>query len=432
MRIVHFEPPDTRSEWERSLPALEPAALHGPAAEWAVATAGIHSEASVIGTMVTTLVAFGVALNRSAFLAPGAMRHYSNENALLIGPSGTGRKGEAMELGLIPVTVTDEGFGRERVMRGFGSGEALVEAVQDEVRETIDGEEKIIVPAAADKRLLIHEAEFANVITVAERKDSMLSGNLRAAWDGVQLANRTKGRTIVANNAHIGVIAGITPTELLTRMSEDSVTNGFANRFLHVPVYRSAILASPPPIPPALRAPHVTRFAQTLTHGRKLGQTVLSRSPDAEARWNDAYREELSIDRYGLAGEVCARAEAHALRLSLLYALLDGADRIELVHVEAALALWRYCETSARLIYGRRLGIADADKLLDELERAGERGLSREDVGDRVFAKHGGAARIDAAARLLLAAGLIVERRIPTAGRRVTRYVHADHCGEAG
>jgi hypothetical protein len=420
-----------RSEWQRSLPKLERAALHGPAADWAEAAAGVYSEASLVGTLGAALVGFGCAIGRSESVAAGFTRHYSNENLLLVGPSGTGRKGVAMDLGLLPVMAADEGFARDRIMRGFGSGEALVEAVQDDVEETAEGGESVL-PAAGDKRLLIYEAEFANVITVAERRDSSLSGNLRAAWDGFPLANRTKGQPIVARDAHVSVVAGITQTELCRRMSNDSVSNGFANRFLHVAVYRSAMLPSPPVPSRTLRARHVTRFAQALAHRRKLGRRSLTRSQDADARWGDAYREELSVDRYGLAGEVSARAEAHALRLSLLYALLDMADRIELVHVEAALAFWRYCEASARLIYGRRLGIPDADKLLDELWHAGRNGMSREDIGDRVFSKHGGTARTEAATQPLLAARLIVERRISTGGRPATRYVHIDHCGEAG
>jgi hypothetical protein len=336
-----------------------------------------------------------------------------------------------MDLGLLPVRLADEAFARERIMRGFGSGEALVEAVQDEVWESGSGEEGAVTQALTDPRLLVHEAEFANVMTVAERRDSSLSGNLRAAWDGVQLANRTKGRRIVANGAHIAIVAGITPTELVSRMSAESVTNGFANRFLHLTIYRSAVLPNPPPIPEGLLSGYVTRFEHALAHGRKRGQRLLARSPEAVARWDDAYRQELSVDRYGLAGDVCARAEAHTLRLSLLFALLDGAERIELVHVEAALALWRYCESSARLIHGRRLGMRYPDKLLAALESAGRNGITREDVGNRVFGKRG-AALVDAAVEPLLAAGLIRQHRVASGGRPTTRYVHIESCGDAG
>ena len=84
---------------------------------------------------------------------------------------------------------------------------------------------------------------------------------------------------------------------------------------------------------------------------------------------------------------------------------------MKLRHVEAALAVWRYCEISARLVYGIT-GSTDADRLLDALEQAGAAGLRRERVGDQVFSKHGGAGRIDAALAPLAELGLIVERTV--------------------
>ena len=48
----------------------------------------------------------------------------------------------------------------------------------------------------------------------------------------------------------------------------------------------------------------------------------------------------------------------------MLYALLDGSAVIRLEHLQAALAIWRYCEESARLIFGDKLGDPDADVIL--------------------------------------------------------------------
>ena len=38
--------------------------------------------------------------------------------------------------------------------------------------------------------------------------------------------------------------------------------------------------------------------------------------------------------------DAAARAEAQTLRLALIYALLDGAREIDLVHIQVALAVW--------------------------------------------------------------------------------------------
>ena len=37
----------------------------------------------------------------------------------------------------------------------------------------------------------------------------------------------------------------------------------------------------------------------------------------------------------------------------MTYAQFDGADRIELPHLEAGLAFWRYCFDSARYLFGK-------------------------------------------------------------------------------
>jgi hypothetical protein len=52
-----------------------------------------------------------------------------------------------------------------------------------------------------------------------------------------------------------------------------------------------------------------------------------------------------------LVGAVISRAEAQVIRLALIYAMLDQADRIETKHLQAGLALWEYADASARYIF---------------------------------------------------------------------------------
>jgi hypothetical protein len=67
--------------------------------------------------------------------------------------------------------------------------------------------------------------------------------------------------------------------------------------------------------------------------------------------WAAEYYD-LSDAAPGLLGAVTSRAEAQVMRLSLLYALLDGKNVIGEDHLTAALALWDYCARSARFIFG--------------------------------------------------------------------------------
>ena len=64
-------------------------------------------------------------------------------------------------------------------------------------------------------------------------------------------------------------------------------------------------------------------------------------------------------------GEALNRAEAQVLRLQTLYAVLDGSNLIRPQHLEAALAVWEYCEQSTRYILQGKFGNKLAKKLLE-------------------------------------------------------------------
>ena len=68
------------------------------------------------------------------------------------------------------------------------------------------------------------------------------------------------------------------------------------------------------------------------------------------------------------------------MRLALIYALLDGAREIDRVHIQAALAVWKYCAASARFIFGDLLGNTTADAILRALRKAGASGMTRTEI----------------------------------------------------
>jgi hypothetical protein len=403
-----------RKRWEP--PKLELAALHGPAGEWALASQPF-TEASVVGVLLSSLVGFGNAIGGTPHVTVGVTHHRSNEYALLIGPTATGRKGDAMRVGLRVVELADSSWSK-RVERGFGSGEAIVDAVRDPVIEVDDdGAEKIVLSAATDKRLQLHEPELAHVLAIAARDGSTTGSLLRLAWDGDRLENRTKHRTVIATGAHVSFLAAITPDELRRRIPETDVANGFLNRFLLIAVTRSKHLPEAPPLPSTLAEEHASAFAKALTQARRVG--ALERDDEARELWKHAYEHELAVDRDGLAGAACSRAEAHALRLSILYALLDRSRRITVEHVNAALAVWRYVEATALLVFGTRLGDPDAETVIAALEDAWPDPLTRSDVRD-LFGRHRTANDIDLALERLLAADRITVGQEASGGRPTT------------
>jgi hypothetical protein len=126
-------------------------------------------------------------------------------------------------------------------------------------------------------------------------------------------------------------------------------------------------------------------------------------SPEARELWKAEYPT-LSAEKPGLFGFLVARAEAQALRLSMVYALLDSTYYIEPAHLRAALAFWRYSEGSAKYVFGDMLGDPVADAILDALRRYGPQGMTRTDISN-LFGRNKSSDQISQALALLVKHG---------------------------
>ena len=116
-----------------------------------------------------------------------------------------------------------------------------------------------------------------------------------------------------------------------------------------------------------------------------------------------------------MLGAITGRGEAQTIRLALLYAVLDGSDKIKVVHLKAALALWKYCEDSARYIFGDSIGDRFTDELLIALRRSG--GMTRKEISHH-FQRHQSKDKLDARLIALQRQGRAV-RATEAAGRQV-------------
>jgi hypothetical protein len=138
--------------------------------------------------------------------------------------------------------------------------------------------------------------------------------------------------------------------------------------------------------------------------------------------WHEVYRQ-LSAERSGLFGALTSRAEAHVLRLSCIYALLDRAGEIRRPHLEASLALWKYCEDSAAFVFGDGPANQVASRILQALRRTPD-GLTRDELRD-LFQRHRSAGEISTALRLLDESGQAHCLREETGGRSAERWFAA-------
>lgn len=406
---------------------LAPEAFHGLAGEVARAIEP-HSEADPAALLVQFLVGFGNMAGRNAHAVAGADRHYENLFCVLVGESSRGRKGSAWSAIRHLLAASDSHWAEKRCESGLSSGEGVVWAVRDPIEERepirdrntkrVTAYETVVTDQGeADKRLMVVEPEFASVLRVGERDGNTLTAVLRQAWDAGNISTLTKNRKARATNAHISLIGHITKTELLKYLSSTEAANGFGNRFLWVCVRRSKLLPEGGQLHTVDFAPIIRHLDQAVRFARTAGE--LRRDEEARELWCEVYPR-LTQDRLGLFGAVTSRAEALVLRLSLLYAVLDGCPEIRVPHLAAALEVWRYCEDSARFIFGDALGDQTADAILEAL-RSRPEGMTRTDIRD-LFDRHKSTSEIGRALAILKANGMIRSQSERTGGRPMERW----------
>lgn len=383
---------------------IDPFAYHGLAGE-VVRLISPQTEADPVALLVNFLVAFGNAANRGAYFIADGARHYLNENAALVGPTSKGRKGTSWNQIATLMRAIDPAWA-ENVASGLVSGEGVIYHVRDETRA---GEE-VTDPGVLDKRLMVVESELASILRVTARDGNTLSASLRVAWDTGNLRSLSKNSPLKATGAHISVMGHVSRDEVLKYLGDVEISNGLANRFLWVAVRRSQIL--PEGGEPVDWVGHgiIERAHQALQAAYSLGE--MRRDDDTRYCWAQVYPD-LSEGKPGLVGSATARAEAHVLRLSMIYAALDASPVIRWAHLQAALAVWRYCEQSAQYIFGANSGNPMADAILAALKEH-EEGMSRTEIR-KLLGTHAKKEEIETALALLSKTGVVRHEEIKRA-----------------
>ena len=156
----------------------------------------------------------------------------------------------------------------------------------------------------------------------------------------------------------------------------------------------------------------IERLARAVRQART--EAALRLSPEARTLWWDTYPR-LSAGAPGLLGAILGRAEAHVVRLALVYALLDESDAIDLGHLQAGLALWDYAARSATFIFGDSLGDRVADEIWKAIAKAAS-GITRSEIRD-LLDRNKSKAEIDSALGVLVAAGRVERKAVTGRGR---------------
>ncbi|MCE9567001.1 MAG: bifunctional DNA primase/polymerase [Planctomycetes bacterium] len=273
--------------------------------------------------------------------------------AVCVAPSGAGKSEPFGATNMLMKMACAEWSDR-CVCHGLGSGPGLVERVRDERTEMQPRREKgvvveyipVTIPGSEDKRCLVHEAEFGRVLTLIRGKDSTLGQTLCSAWDGrvIEVSNREANR-LRATGHHISMWANITGEELAIRLDKSlEAVNGIGNRFLWIKQERVRHL----PFGGDWRC--LTEFAPAFARAIATARTITGMTWNDEAKkiWAEAYP---GLCRTQERHWALGRARAQALRLIVVYALLDGSAIIEPIHVSCGLSAWAWAEASALSIF---------------------------------------------------------------------------------
>ena len=388
------------SQWPA---ALEDAAYCGLAGE-IVRAIEPETESDPAGIMLQVLVAFGTLIGRGPHYLVESTEHHTNEFALIVGDTSKARKGTSWDRVLQVFSKVQDW---PQVVSGLSSGEGLKWAVRDATEQD---------PGVTDKRVMIVEAEFAQVLRQGARAGNTLSTTIRCGFDSGNLRTLTKNDPVTATGAHICIVGHITADELRRELTATDSANGFANRFLFMCVRRARELPhGGKPLSPEVLFDFARRIAEAV--GKAKAIRAVGMTPAARDAWEAVYGP-LSKGYPGLFGAVTARAEAHCVRLALVFALMDGAAAIDKKHLLAALAIWERAQASARFIFGDAIGDAIADEILRALRVAGPAGMTRTEIS-KLLSKHQSAERIGAALELLERRGLARHESRPTPGAPV-------------
>ena len=230
---------------------------------------------------------------------------------------------------------------------------------------------------------MVNEPEFSRVLAVMYREGSILEPVVQQLWDQGRVDVMTRANPLKAEGIHLVINGQTTPADLRAKLSEVSMANGSGNRFLFIETRPERSNPNPQAFTrqPGL-APFISDVHRLIEHARTVGE--MRRTVEAGRLWELIYVDlNRPINRVGGNEMVAALVQigpAQVMRLAMLYALLDGDDEIDTLHLLSALEMWAYSERCIAHLYADTTGDRDADTILSSLRE--QREMDRSEVSD--------------------------------------------------
>jgi hypothetical protein len=283
-------------------------------------------ETDVNNLICDFLACAGGAIGLRAYNCFGADKHSPATFHLPIGHTSSG-KGVSWSHTRLLFEMAVEDW--KRVIKGQpASSQALIRMGNDVAAPTKKDDEGQPKPNPDYNggRLLVRTAEMSGILKSMKADWSTLSQTCREMWDGVPISNERADReksTALVDPYALALIGDVTPFELHELISGIDFANGIANRFIWCYTRKTKI------IPRAERPPDYTALAKRLARlipAEPLGQIRFSEAGGGawtswvygiETRARDEHDEDTAL------GSACGRMRPNALRLCVLFAVLD-------------------------------------------------------------------------------------------------------------
>lgn len=320
------------------------------------------SEASGVAVAANVIALFCCAVGRVPFQRIGDSVAHARAFALVVGKSGKARKGTAENTPREVFRRADAILRKEHQSNdrlrihagGLSTGEGVAWAIRD-AREPDAATGKGGDLGVNDKRLMVIESEFANVLGQVKREGNILSPTIRNLWDGRDIEPLTKTSQLTATRPHVVIIGHITGHELREKSTENDAANGLMNRFMILHVHRPKLMPLPEPTPEDVLDSLAARVASAVDfatkgdpHGNNTHEIVMTAA--AKDLWCALYPR-ITRDLDGKAGSLMARSETYARMLAMVFCLMDRRSEIRQRDVYAALAWIEYWHQSITYIF---------------------------------------------------------------------------------
>ncbi len=293
------------------------------------------------------------ALFSNNYIQMGTRKLHPNLFSVLAGPTGVSHKTTVAEAAMRLVDLVEEGA--VEVLRGLGSPEGLLNALP------------------AGQPALWRVPEYTSVIKKGAKgsaTSNLVELQLQLYDRPPSIKNHTIGNPIVVDNPNVAMLGDSTEAFLTETFSNAVLSNGILNRLSLWLGQRGDPIPFPPDVDGQLKNRLVGKMHDALEIARESDELKIE--PDAEALWDELYRNQVYPRQSTPEGEVIARLSETPWKFAILYAVTDQRTAITVDDLESGWLVANYLADCAIRVAGQ-IGMSDRAQLMNEVVKAVER-----------------------------------------------------------